>query len=379
MRGIELAQLATLIIFSINVLLLTALILLKLVHRARMQQHDQRRDRYVALLSRHLAFQNCTDPITSAMTEDPAFLDALIDVRNAVAGPELETLRGIVTRHGVISRQVRRLESPFPLGRRLRAAVALAEIGDETSATVLMDHLEDREPEIRIQAARGLGRIQWTPAIDEIVWRFSVEIPWVRTRFSDTLAGFGPKATWPLLAYIRINHRFETTGPALAIRTLGQIQDLQAVKPLLEILAEANHLEIKIPAVEALGELGSPEAIPALDALAISDDWELRAKTATALGSIGDPSSTQTLRAALRDPNWWVRRNAAAAIARLPRGIETLYEALNDTDPYAADAAAGALTDAGELVQARRRFEESGHARAEPLLAHMEAGAGAVS
>jgi HEAT repeat protein len=324
----------------------------------------------VALLSRHIAFANCTDPITSEMAEDPAFLDALIDVRNAVAGPELTTLRDIVQRHGVVEHQIRKLRSVFPLGRRFRAAVALAEIGDETSAEVLMDHLADREPEIRIQSARGLGRIRWTPAIDQIVQRFSVEIPWVRARFSDTLTLYGPAATWPLLAYIKINHPYESVGPSLALRTLAQIDDLQAVQPIIEVLEEASLVEVEIAAVEALGDLGSPEARTHLTARLRAPQWELRAKAATSLGAIGDPSSIPDLLSSLRDPNWWVRRNSAAALARLDGGIDALYGALEDHDPYAADAAAEALTDAGELVAAR---EQAGDANTgnNPLLAYM--------
>ena len=370
MTGIELVQIAVLIVFGVNAVALAVLILLKTLHRRRMRLHDMRRQSHLALLSRHVAFEHCTDPITPEMAEDPAFLDALIDVRNAVDGPELATLREIVSRYGVVDHQIARIRSPFPLGRRLRAAVALAEIGDETSAPVLMDCLDDREPEIRIQAARGLGRIRWTPAIDRIVWRFGIETPWVRVRFSDTLTMFGRKATWPLLAYVKINHKHETEGPKLALRTLAQIEDRDAVKPILEILAESRNLEIQIAAIEALGELGSPGSVPALGEMLTSPHWELRAKAATALGNIGDTWATPLLIGALRDPDWWVRRNSAAAIARMPAGIQTLYEALESPDPFAADAAAEALTDAGELIAARTRSHDADTGD-EPLLTHM--------
>lgn len=376
MTGIELAQISVLIVFGVNAGLLGTLIALKVIHRHRMRSHDRRREAYVSLLSRHVAFEHCTDPITPEIAEDAAFLDALIDVRNALAGPELATLKQIVKRHGVIAHQVSHLQSPFPLGRRLRAAVALAELGDETSAPVLMRHLEDREPEIRIQAARGLGRIRWTPAIDRIVWRFSVETPWVRVRFSDTLTAFGSRATWPLLAYVRINHRHETEGPKLALRTLAQIEDRDAVRPILQILEESKNVEIQIAAIEALGELGSPEAVWALSDMFVAPRWELRAKAATALGRIGDTTATPLLFSGLHDPEWWVRRNSAAAIAQMPAGISKLYEALEDEDQFAADAAAEALTDAGELVSARLRAKEGGATSREPLLMHMRTSAG---
>lgn len=366
----QLVPMAVLAIFIIDAALLAGLVLLKSVHRRRMSSHDLRRQEYLGLLSRHISVDNCVEPITESMAEDQAFLDALIDMRNAITGDEVSTLRRIVNHHGVIEKQTRYLDSSWLLSRRLRAAVALAELGDETSAETLMRHLDDREPEIRIQSARGLGRIQWTPAIDQIVSRFSDEVPWVRTRFSDTLVGYGTKATWPLVAYIRINHAFDSKGPALALRTLAQIQDDQAVEPLLDVLGRSSDLEVQIATVAALGDLGSPEALPALDSLLDSEHWELRAKSASALGGLGDPAALPRLLASMRDENWWVRRSAAAAVAGLPGGVEALYRSLDDDDPFSADSAAEALTNIGELVTARQRAEESGIAD-DPLLAHM--------
>ena len=366
-------QVAVLVIFSINAVMLTVLVMLKVVHRRRRLDHDRRRTAYLGVLSRHLSMDDYNEPITETMAEDPAFLDALLDMRNALTGDDASTLGRIVNHHGIIQRQMRYLDSSWLLGRRLQAAVALAELGDEMSAETLMRHLDDPEPEIRIQCGRGLGRIRWTPAIDQIVSRFGTEIPWVSTRFSDTLVGYGAKATWPLLAYIRINHPYETQGVTLALRTLAQINDDQAVGPLLEILEESSDVEVRIATVYALGELGSPEALAALDALLDDDEWALRAKSASALGGLGDPAAISRLLHSMRDSNWWVRRSAAAAIAGLPGGIEALYRALDDEDPFAADAAAEALVDAGELVSARRRAEQE-DARAEPLLAHMRSG-----
>lgn len=358
MSGTDLSHVVVLVVFVVDSLLLFGLLVLKTTHRLRAARHERRRSGYVSLISRHIVHEHCTDPITVEMSEDPAFLDALIDVRNAVVGPELDTLHHIVDRYGVAHRQESRLRSQFPPGRRLRAAVALAEMGDESSAEVLIEHLDDREPEIRIQAARGLGRMRWTPAIDHIVARLGKEAPWVATRFADTLIGFGRKATSPLLAYIRVNQRLEPKGPALAIRTLASIGDEEAVRPLMAILDEVTDPEIAIAVVEALGVLGSPLAGQRLRDAAISPDWRIRAKAATALGDIGDPSAATVLAVSLTDRNWWVRRNSAAALARLPGGLDQLYQALNGPDLYAADAAAEALTDTGELVAARGRMEE---------------------
>lgn len=358
MRGIQLTQQVVLIVFALNALMMVAMILLKTVHRRRMKEHDRRYSSYVAVLSRHMTYDNCTDPIERKATSQRAFLDALIDVRNAVVGPEVTTIRGIVDRFGVVDSLGRSLRRRWPRGRRLRAAVALAELGDESSVRLLMDHIDDKDPEVRVQAARGLGRMQWTPAIDSIVDRFGVEEPWVRSRFADTLISFGGKATWPLAAYIKVNHRHEVAGAVEALETLAAIGDEEAVTPILEILQQSPDPEIAITAIESLGLLGGSLVARPLEIASNSDDWRVRAKAATALGEIGDPSSRPALAEHLGDENFWVRRNSAAALARIAGGTADLLDAMDGDDPYAADAAAEALVDRGDLGHARVRVRE---------------------
>src|SRR5690606_11271757 len=119
--------------------------------------------------------------------------------------------------------------------------------------------------------------------------------PWVRARFADTLVGFGAAATWPLVAYVTVNHRHETAGPVAAIRTLAAIGDDQAVKPLMEVLHSARDPEIAIAVIEALGSSGNPLAAPALrDSMRVAD-WRIRAKAATALGQVADTQALDVL------------------------------------------------------------------------------------
>jgi HEAT repeat protein len=342
--------------------------LLKAFHRRRTERHELRRAAYVATLSRHLASNQHSDRIDEEAADDDAFIDAVIDLRNVVSGREIETLTGLVDGLGVVKRQEAKLRSRFPLGRRLRAAVSLAEIGDETTAPVLIEHISDREPEIRIQCARGLGRMQYTAGIDAILERLGIEDPWVRVRFADTLIGFGAKATWPLAAYIRVNlGHDENRGVIEAIRVLGTIGDREVGPILSGVLRVASDPEVQLAAIEALGFVGGPMAIPPLDYALRSSDWRLRAKAATALGHIGDPSVNRALAARLEDENWWVRRNSAAALGSLPGGDQILLATMRSTDQFVRDAAAETLADIGALTAARQR-DEAGVATEEDIL-----------
>jgi len=373
MNGTTIGVIAVAVVLIVDVVLLLGLVTMKTVNRRRAQSYNLRRAEYVATLSRCLASPGSNHPIDGRAADDDAFLDAVIDMRNIVTGHEIETLAGIVDGLGLARRQEARLRSRFPLGRRLRAAVSLAEIGDETTATVLIEHLSDREPEIRIQCARGLGRMQHTAAIDAILERLDLEEAWVRARFADTLVRFGAKATWPLVAYIRVNLRHhDNEGVVEAIRVLGLIGDREVGPTLAGVLRVASDPEVAIATIEALGVVGGPLAIRPLKATFRSTDWRLRAKSATSLANIGDPSINPLLARGLEDANWWVRRNSAAGLASLPGGNEALVKAIGSDDPFARDAAAEALADCGALAAARER-EEAGLATAEDslLLSHM--------
>jgi hypothetical protein len=342
--------------------MLLGLVTLKAINRRRALRRRERHSRYVALISRRIAAKDSPQPIEGSTVVDDSFLDAVIDIRNVITGRQIDTLAGIIDGVGLARRQEQRLRSRFPLGRRLRAAVSLAEIGDESTAPVLIAHLSDREPEIRIQCARGLGRIQYEPAIEAILERFGLEEPWVRARFADTLVRFGVKATWPLVAFIRANLKHDhNEGVIEAVRVLGVIGDREVGPSLAGILRAATDPEVRIAVIESLGVVGGPLAIRPLKYTFRSTDWRLRAKSATSLGHIGDPSINVVLARGLQDSNWWVRRNTASALAALPGGDELLLQAIGSDDPFARDAAAEALADCGALAAARER-DDAGNA-----------------
>jgi HEAT repeat protein len=363
------------VVFAAASTMLLALVVLKAVGRRRARARRLARARYVALISRHLASDAPMEPISASAVDDDAFLDAVIDVRNVVAGRDVDTLAGIVDRVGLARRQVAILRSRFPLGRRLRAAVALAEIGDESTARVLLHHLYDREPEIRLQSARGLGRMRYEAAIAVILDRFGDEAPWVRARFADTLVRYGAQATRPLVSYIEANLRERGNEAVVeAIRVLGVVGDPEAGATLAELLRTSVDPEVQIAAVEALGSVGGPLAIRPLKQSLRSPDWRLRAKAATSLRQIGDPSVNKALARGMEDVNWWVRRNSASALASIHGGEELLFDAISSDDRFARDAAAEALADCGALAAARDR-SESGTAtdRDRALLALVDA------
>ena len=373
MNSDRLSLVAVLIVFAIALVLLLGLIVLKAAHRRRDKHRERRRQEYITLLSRHLTFEHHTEPITEKMASDEAFIDAIIDLRTTVAGPGADKLAEIANRHGIIERRTARLRQRFPLGRRLRSAVALAEMGNSASFDVLVEHLNDREDEIKVQSIRGLSRIGRPEAIAPILESYGSETPWVRARFADALVGFGGKAALPIMRHVaKLRNRGESDAAAELIRVLGLIGDTRAGMGLTDLLATTADPEIKIAAVQALGSVGGPLAIPTILDAYHSEDWRIAAKAATALGEVGDNSVLDELANGLTHRVWWVRRNSAAALAAIPGGIAVLYQALTSPDPFARDAAAEALDDCGELAKARTRYERGEANRDElRLIRHM--------
>lgn len=361
MTGFEMAVAAMVLMFAVSAILLVGTATLKWINGKRRRAYRARRQNYLKLLSRHIAAPGSIDELSPEQAGDDAFIDAIIDIRNTLAISTTSELAGIIDRTELIERQAARLRSLFPLGRRLRAVVSLAEIGDARTARLLMHHLSDRVPEIRVQSARGLARMRHTAAIDVILDRFRNETLWVRSRFAESLALFGRDAVWPLTAFIRVHHNHpDDAGVTEIIRILGVIGDSEAGPALAELLYTAEEPEVKIAIVETLGLIGGPLALRPLRRVIQSDDWRLRAKTASAFAAIGDPSVNPILSWLLNDRSWWVRRNAASALAQLPGGIPYLYSALDSDDRFTRDAAAEALADGGELIAARERLEAGG-------------------
>ena len=74
MTLLESIQFATLAVLVLNALGVAALIILKGVNRARRRRAEARKRSHMRLISRHVAFENCTDPIPRDAATDPAFI-----------------------------------------------------------------------------------------------------------------------------------------------------------------------------------------------------------------------------------------------------------------------------------------------------------------
>ncbi len=217
---------------------------------------------------------------------------------------------------GVLDR-ARRQAGSFGATRRCRGVELLGRAARAGDRSVVEACLQDRDPEVRIVAARALGRIGDPAAAPALIAAAASDRPVPLAIAGQSLAELGPGTTSLLEAAL-------VGGPplaqALAAEVLGLLQTPSAVGALLEAVGRGG--EVQIRATRSLGRIGSPRAVPLLtDIVAHDPAWANRAVAARALGAIGDSSCVEVLARALDDERYEVAVNAGAALAQLgPRG-----------------------------------------------------------
>lgn len=103
----------------------------------------------------------------------------------------------------------------------------------------------------------------------------------------------------------------------LAARILGSKKELRAVDALCRVLAGSNRTDVRREAAVALGDIGSPEAIPSL--LNSLDDHvpAIRSRAAASLAKLGASHAIPKLKHMLDDPSAQAAGHAVYALAVL--------------------------------------------------------------
>jgi HEAT repeat protein len=178
--------------------------------------------------------------------------------------------------------------------RRREAAITLGEMGDERAIMPLIAALRDQE------------------------WN-------VREAAQDALAQVGSPAVEPLIKALR-----EYQIRRYAIQVLGKIKDERVLDPLM---AQLRNEEFKDFATQALVDVGSP-AVERLTAVLNDKDKNVRKHAVQALGDIGTPEAVDLLIEATQDEEWEVRMAAIGALDKIgdERGKPAIKALIKDPD-----------------------------------------------
>ena len=191
------------------------------------------------------------------------------------------------------------------------AAEALGYLNFPGSSQALLTALGDRRGEVQLAASRSLAKIKDLSLLDPLVDLLGKGGSWLPARVADVLAAMGGEAVPPLLAALG-----GLQGPPLvhAVEILGELRAPGAVPVLQDIAVGSPQVEARAAAAQALGVIGDPGAVSTLMKTLDDEAWEVRLRGAKALGRIGDDRCEAVLRGALEDEEWNVRVTAEAAL-----------------------------------------------------------------
>jgi HEAT repeats len=169
--------------------------------------------------------------------------------------------------------------------------------------------------------------------------------PNVRWQAARALGTFGAPAVIPLIGALCSPDTRTLLG---AVEALGAIRDARSVQPLTGLLHRKRSIEVRMAVVFALGEIGSPEAVPELILLLRDPDKYIRYGAALALDQLGwhAPDETDLIYSSIARQDWEaVKKYGHAAIPPLSwifrdsdpstrSGILMLMRELGEPDPH---------------------------------------------
>lgn len=232
--------------------------------------------------------------------------------------------------------QVRDLRIVEPLvaalkdsSENVREAVvkALAQVGDMRAVESLIATLSDRDEGVRQAAITALGQLRDVRAVEPLI---TVLQRYGEDTMSIAFAAIG--RIWSLPDVGRLG-RTSSRERADGAQALGQLRDVRAVEPLIELLYDPTW-SVRMAAAEALGQIGEVRAVEPLITLLLDRKAWVRQKTAAALGQLRDVQAVEPLVTVLVDDDSRVRQAAATALGQLAddRAVRPLVTALNDAD-----------------------------------------------
>ncbi|MEQ8224800.1 MAG: HEAT repeat domain-containing protein, partial [Candidatus Eremiobacterota bacterium] len=243
------------------------------------------------------------------------------------------------------------------LAVRHRAADLLIKYFKDSSISVFIEAINDRDWYVRCDAIWSIGQLQEKSATGELVKALSDPERKVYTMAAEVLTGFDwkPSGFEEKLRYyfargnfgeliklgeeafhLFIEHlNYVPKSWDLACKSahaLGIIGDKRAVVPLVEVL-KFNNLRVNIRAAEALGKIGDRRAfVPLMELLKEEKDLELQIKVVEALGKIGDERAVDVLCHKLKESEPELRLAAVKSLAYLSSSasIEALMDIIKN-------------------------------------------------
>ncbi len=239
-----------------------------------------------------------------------------------VRGASRQALVAWLDRRGAIEEARLRTHKRGAVGRA-KAAERLGAAGVLSTSPDVARLLEDPHAEVRIVAARALGKLGDASAVPALLKAVSGHNAVPSSLVSMALLHIGPTVIDPLVEGLR--------HPSPGVRRvcadlLGMHGALPATRPLVNLVESDEDTEVRMRAANALGRIGAPQGIEPLQrALGAQQPQPLRVTAAFALGQIGGATAIGALHNCINDQDEELGAIAAEALAGMGvKGIAIL-------------------------------------------------------
>jgi HEAT repeat protein len=282
----------------------------------------------------------------------------LLDHIQRIRGIERDRMARAMEQLGFIDVYLGGLESRR-WWRRAESAEKLGLAASKRAIQPLSHALDDEMPEVRLRAAKALGRLGGVASARKLVRALNEPNRWSTIRVADILIGMGRES---IDTVIEAFDDLTREGQLAVLDIVGRVRPLAATPWLLE-KARDESTDIRARACHALGSIGDPNVSKELIAALDDAEWPVRAMAAKALGRMLLVDAIPELGRALRDQQWWVRHNAAHALRAIgPRGLEALEKLVADGDAFAREQAVLMLEEAGHVDKRADELVQEGSA-----------------
>lgn len=221
------------------------------------------------------------------------------------------------------------------LAALVHAGIAVAQEAPGPGIMALQAMLRDRNPEIRIEAAQGLGLVGGRRAVMILRPGLSDRTMEVRRAVVESLGSIGGR-----LALTVLSEALKDKSPEVRLRALEALKDAGSVAavPVIQKAFGDKEASVRLQAALMLRKIGHRSGVPILGQAVLADtDPKVRAECAKYLGTLGvkDPRSVGFLASVLEQekvPEVRVRAVESLGFVQLPQAVAVLEQALGDRD-----------------------------------------------
>ena len=328
-----LALLSAVIVFALNLLLISVAAMLRVASIFRSQHDERLRAIWRPLFAQAIAGETSFKLPPGKSVSASAVLQLWLHFQESVAGEAHHRLNRLALDAGLRETAMSMLRRSDLLQRSI-AITTLGHLGDRSVWEVLAREVRGDNPYLSLAAAHALVRIDPANAIPLL-------LPLAKTR-----RDWSPSRVFLILLQINRNTLAEPLAKAMVmsdgfppvhfIRYLEALPSAAAMRSARKLLDMDAPTEVICTCLELLRD---PADTDLARQYLQHPAWQVRVHAAKALGRVGLREDVTRLCGLLSDHEWWVRYRAAEAIVQMPFMTRTELTKIKAklVDPYAFD------------------------------------------